>query len=177
MKVSQCKHFTPKTGNQAPGGAGSGFVEVSTTELNISTLTTLHLNEQVQTQPHTGKKKTTKQTAAPYSLFIASSPTGLCLSGVRHLSWCSINSLPSTRAHCMTGVCWDETTHILCLFYFKTQVNRSEVKGHTKHFVLVLEKREGKGTDLRERILYFHTSNKVSYFQNVTTVEVVWILA
>ena len=53
-----------ETGNPASGWAGSGFVEVSTKELNIFTLTTLlHLNEQVQAQPHTEKNIT-----APCSL-------------------------------------------------------------------------------------------------------------
>lgn len=170
-KSANASTSPPKTGNPASGWAGSGFAEVSTKELNNSTLTTLlHLNGQVQAQPHTEKKPSCSLLS-----LTARSPPGLCLSGVRHLSWCGINSLPSTRAHCMTGVCWEETTHVLGLFYFKAQVNRSEVKGHTKHFLVVLQK--GKGNRSAAKNSHFHARNKVSYFQNVTTVEVVQILA
>lgn len=58
-----------------------------------------------------------------------------------------INPLPPTAVTAQLGLV--QRKDVLGVFYCKTQVNRSEVKGHTVHFPLVLQK--GKGTNLHKR--------------------------
>lgn len=137
--------FLPKTRNPASVWEEPRFADVSTKELNISIL-----NSTSRSRCQTTPPQNTRPQVLPALSF---SQLGLCLSGVRPQELIGINPLPPTA---QLGLV--EKKHILGFFYGKTQVNRSEVKGHTMHFPLVLQK--GKGTNLQQNFLTFMQAMK-----------------